>query len=174
MVQPSSNIEYPTSEVIPVRVALLRRNPFQKLLGIADSVGIEQLSNIRKLRAALIGVALASIALAGVAVPCAVALLLFALALNLVIRLVDFLHLFLCQIRQRIVGIVVRVIFSCQLPISSFNLFIGSARRNPQHLIWICHLLLPSLYLVSSFIFARLSGLLLLKPFFQNPVDRMP
>ena len=41
--------------------------------------------------------------------------------------------------------IVVRVILSGKFSVCTFNLFIRSAWRNAQHLIWICHRLLPSL-----------------------------
>ena len=74
-----------------------------------------------------------------IALTAAAALLLLALALNLVVGFVNLLHLFLRQVREGIVGVVVGVVFSGQLPICVFDLFIGRTRGYAQYLIWICH-----------------------------------
>ena len=63
----------------------------------------------------------------------------FTLLLNQLIGFVDLLHLLLREIRERIVVIIVRMIFAGKLTIGFFDLVIRSGRRNIQDFIGVCH-----------------------------------
>lgn len=58
---------------------------------------------------------------------------------NLLVGGIDLLHLFLCQVCQGIIVIVIRMVFACQLPVSPFDFFICCGLRYAQDLIGIIH-----------------------------------
>ena len=62
-----------------------------------------------------------------------------ALLSDLLVSGVDILHLLLCQIGQRAVMIIVRMIFPGQIPVSLFDFLIGGGPGNSQDLVWIVH-----------------------------------
>ena len=62
-----------------------------------------------------------------------------ALALDLLIGLVDLFHALLCQIGQRVVVIVVGMVFPRQITIGFFHFIVRGGAGNTQHLIGITH-----------------------------------
>ena len=62
-----------------------------------------------------------------------------ALALDLLIGLVDLFHALLCQIGQRVVVIVVGMVFPRQITIGFFHFIVRGGAGNAQHLIGITH-----------------------------------
>ncbi|MPN42979.1 hypothetical protein SDC9_190538 [bioreactor metagenome] len=64
--------------------------------------------------------------------------------LNGIIRLVDFLHLLLGQVGQRIVLVVVGMVFAGQLPVGALDFLVGGAGLDAQHAVRIVHVVILS------------------------------
>ena len=128
VLQPSLFKQDASFQKIPFGIARGGRNPVQQHLRVHNPAGAHHAADIGEAGAARGGTA------AGLpASP------LLTHPDNGIVSFVDFLHLFLRQIRQRVVGVIVRVIFTRHFPISGFNLLVGGLRRNLQYFIRIVH-----------------------------------
>ena len=98
---------------------------------IAAAVAVGAVAAVGAAVGATIAAAVGSVAIAGGAA--------LALVLDLLVGLVDLLHLLLGQIGQGVVLIVVRVVFPGQLPVGAFDLLVAGVGLDPQHNVRICH-----------------------------------
>ena len=80
---------------------------------------------------AAIAAAVGSVAIAGGAA--------LALVLDLLVGLVDLLHLLLCQIGQGIIVIIIGMVLFGQIPIGFFDFLVCGGAGDTQHLIGITH-----------------------------------
>ena len=152
--EPAPSIIYTSFKKIPFSISAIFRNAIKKFVRFRNAVLLNKSSNVGKLAVCGISGSIAVIACvagavssvtvtAGTSVGSSSG---FAVFLNLFISGVDFHHLFCRNIRQGVINIFIRMIFSNKLAISFFNFFVGGAFRNAKNSVRIIRFVLPLSY----------------------------
>ena len=134
-------------EVMPLRIAPALGNALQQLVGLNDLVEVDEPADVTEFPG-IVAVVIAVVAgRGGIAASIAPG---YPHRLDHVVGFIDLPHFFLCQVSQRVVGIVIRVIFFRQLPVCRLDLIITGIGGYSQNFVGISHIVFSFLDTMES------------------------